>query len=107
VPVSPFSSLEGRVALLEDKVETLITLVAKVGLLTPEVTELQRALAEVLRSAAAEAVRTALVETDQAAWNSASERSTAAEAVRTALVETDQAAWNSAHANGPPAVSAQ
>jgi len=73
VPHAQISSLEHRVLVLEDKLDTLVQIVSKLGLVSPEIVELQRGLAEIMRAAAEEAVRTAVVERKQAGWNAAHE----------------------------------
>ncbi len=64
-----FASLELRLALLEDKVNTLTAIVAKFGLLSPDVIELKLAVSSLTLVVSDEAARTAAVEVAQGHWN--------------------------------------
>ena len=65
MPVSRFSDLEGRIALLEDKIDTLTALVARYGLLSPDVVELKLSVSALTLVVADEAAKSAAIEARQ------------------------------------------
>lgn len=64
-----FSSLEARLAIVEDKLATLTAVVAKFGLLSPDVVELKLAVSSLTLVVKDEAARAAAVELAQSEWN--------------------------------------
>ena len=65
MPVSRFSDLEGRIALLEDKIDTLTSVVARYGLLSPDVVELKLSVSALTLVVANEAAKSAAIEARQ------------------------------------------
>ena len=65
MPVSRFSDLEGRIALLEDKIDTLTAVVARYGLLSPDVVELKLSVSALTLVVANEAAKSAAIEARQ------------------------------------------
>jgi hypothetical protein len=64
-----FSSLEARLAIVEDKLATLTAVVAEFGLLSPDVVELKLAVSSLTLVVKDEAARAAAVELAQSEWN--------------------------------------
>jgi hypothetical protein len=65
MPVSRFSNLEGKIALLEDKIDTLTAVVARYGLLSPDVVELKLSVSALTLVVADEAAKSAAIEARQ------------------------------------------
>ncbi len=66
-----FSSIEARLAILEDKVNTLAAIVSRYGLLSPDVVELKLSVSALTLVVSNEAARNAAVEVAQGQWNAA------------------------------------
>lgn len=64
-----FSSIEARLAIIEDKVNTLAAIVAKYGLLSPDVVELKLSVSALTLVVSNEAARNSAVEIAQGRWN--------------------------------------
>ena len=66
---SNFASLEKRLAIVEDKLNTLSQIVSKYGLLSPDVVELKLSVSALTLVVSDEAARSAKVEVAQQKWN--------------------------------------
>ena len=66
---SNFSSVESRLAIVEDKLKTLCEIVSKYGLLSPDVVELKLSVSALTLVVSNEAARSAKVEVAQQSWN--------------------------------------